>query len=320
MKSGFSHFDASHRENFIAAVLLLAMEVDDAVRDFVADLARRELGIDAAIPLLSFGREARLAATDDDNYARVDLVLSFGPETDPSCAFIELKTHNRWEPKDVARQVRDQGERAMARGTSRVRGSMLLAPERLCRRVKEADAQVRAVTWPQLLAGLRAIPSPSPLTRLAISHLEQNMERPAGLDRTLTLEQFEQATTTVACLRQFIVDCIGDIKGDIHGDPMYLTPGDGQPLRGSRWAWHGLSVPFTLDGSKGKLGIYKYEEAPPGEEGAKATLWLEAYLGEGETPAATLAFAPATLAAAELERLRGAFVAAWPSLGKRSGP
>jgi len=32
VKSGFAHFDGSHRENFCAAVLLLAMEVDDAVK------------------------------------------------------------------------------------------------------------------------------------------------------------------------------------------------------------------------------------------------------------------------------------------------
>ena len=32
MKSGFGHFDSSHRENFCAAALLLAMEVDEGVR------------------------------------------------------------------------------------------------------------------------------------------------------------------------------------------------------------------------------------------------------------------------------------------------
>ena len=82
---------------------------------------------------------------------------------------------------------------------------------------------MRSIPWPLLLADLRAIPSPSPVTILAIRHLEQNMDRAAGLDRTLTLDDFEHATTTVACLRQFITDCVLDLGGRVHGDP---HPGD----------------------------------------------------------------------------------------------
>lgn len=48
MRTGFGHFDNSHRENFCAAVLLLAMEVDDAVKDLVAGLVRSQLDIDAS--------------------------------------------------------------------------------------------------------------------------------------------------------------------------------------------------------------------------------------------------------------------------------
>jgi len=133
------------------------------------------------------------------------------------------------------------------------------------------------------------------------------MDRRAGLERPLTLNHFEQATTTVSCLRQFLLECIADLGGRVRGDPIYITPGDGQPRRGSGWAWYGLAVPFTLGEEKGRIGIYKYAEAPPGEEGACDTLWLEAYLGDTDAPVAFTKFNPPTLAAMELESARAEF-------------
>jgi hypothetical protein len=309
MKSGFSHFDSSHRENFCAAVLLLTMEVDDAVKDLVANIVRAELDIDASWELLGFGREARLVKTDDDNYARVDLWLLFGPSSDPSYAFIEVKTHEGWDAEQVVHQVLDQAERALARSARRIHGCVLLAPERLCQRVQGHG--VRAITWTRLLQDLRMLRSPSPLTELAISHLEEQMDRPAGLDRPITMDQFEQATTTVGCLRQFLLDCIRDVGGRVKGVQLYTAHGDGRPGRASGWAWHGLSVPFALGAQKGRIGIYRYAEAPPGDESALQTLWLEAYLGEGDVPLAFVKFAPATLAAKELDVARAELKAEW---------
>ena len=99
------------------------------------------------------------------------------------------------------------------------------------------------------------------------------MDRPPGLNRPLTLDDFEKATMTVACLRQIIIDCALDLGGHVRVNPMWLTPGDGRPLQGSDWAlWHALWVPFSLEARKGRVGIYEYEEAPPGEESALATL------------------------------------------------
>jgi hypothetical protein len=312
MKTGFGHFDSSHRENFCAAILLLAMEVDDAVRELVASLVRAQLDIAPSAPLLELGREARLAAAEDEDWARVDLCLLFGPRTAPAYAFVEVKTHGRWDATHVANQVRDQSERKVARGGERhVLGSVLLAPERLCQSVRDVNKQVRVISWPSLFAKLRALHSPSALTELAIQHLEETMDRPAGLDRPITLSHFEQATTTIACLRQFLVECIADVGGSVHGERLYMTPGDGKPRRGNRWAWHGLSVPFSLGGQKGRVGIYKYEEAPPGEESARETLWLEAYLGDGDTPVAFVAFAPPTLSAKDLDAARMALKTEW---------
>ncbi len=39
------------------------------------------------------------------------------------------------------------------------------------------------------------------------------MDRPPGLNRSMSLDQFEEATTTIACLREFLVACIEDIGG-----------------------------------------------------------------------------------------------------------
>jgi hypothetical protein len=312
MKAGFAHFDGSHRENFCAAVLLLAMEVDEAVKRLLVGLVCKELDLDPESPLLSFGREARLSETDDDDYARVDLWLLFNSTTGPVYAFIEVKTHDRWDARHVAHQVRDQAERRVARsGTRRVHGSVLLAPERLCRRVRAVDGGVRFTTWPELLADLHRLRSTSPLTERAIQHLEETMDQPAGLDRAMTLNQFEEATTTIACLRQFLVDCIGDLEGQVQGQSLYTTPANGQPRRGGGWAWHGLAVPFSEGKQRGRVGIYKYAEAPAGEESARETLWLEAYLGDDDTPVAFVKFAPAALSAKELDAMRAALRTDW---------
>jgi len=312
MKSGFSHFDDSGRENFCAAVLLLVMEVDHVVEELLAKLVRGELNIEETRPLLAYGREARLETSNDGGYARVDRCLLFGPTTDPVYGFLEVKTHDHWDASHVAHQVRDQAERRVTRsGARRVQGSVLLAPERLCARVRTVDSLVRFITWPRLFAELRALRSTSPLTDLAIRHLEERMDRPPGLNRPMSLDQFEEATTTIACLREFLVACIEGIGGNIQGEPMWLTPGDGQPRRGGGWAWHGLSVKFSKDGKKGRVGIYKYAEAPPGEDSARKTLWLEAYLGDSDVPLAFVNFAPTTLSSTELDAVGAAFKAEW---------
>lgn len=57
VKSGFAHFDGSHRENFCAAVLLLAMEVDPSVALLVSQTVCARLGIRGEPNLLAFGRE-----------------------------------------------------------------------------------------------------------------------------------------------------------------------------------------------------------------------------------------------------------------------
>jgi hypothetical protein len=96
-----------------------------------------------------------------------------------------------------------------------VRGSVLLAPERVCRWVVSRDSGVHAIPWRQLVGELRALHSTSPLTKMAIQHLEENVDRAAGVDRPMTLNHFEQATTTIACLRQFLVECINELGGQI---------------------------------------------------------------------------------------------------------
>jgi hypothetical protein len=160
MKSGFAHFDSSHRENFCAAVLLLAMEVDNAVKGLVDGLVRKELQIEPALELLAFGREARLETKEDGGSARVDLWLPFGPRADAIYALVEVKTHAHWDAAHVARQITDQAERKVTRsGVRRVHVSILLASGRLCVRVQTVDPRVAFITWLRMFAELRALGS-----------------------------------------------------------------------------------------------------------------------------------------------------------------
>ena len=120
---------------------------------------------------------------------------------------------------------------------------MLLAPDRLCRRVREIDADLPLIVWEELLQDLRGLRSVSTLTTHAIRHFEDQMEHPPGINKPMTLADFEEATTTVACLKQFLMDCVAELKGSVHGEPLYMTPGDGRPRSGGGWAWHGFAVP-----------------------------------------------------------------------------
>ncbi len=148
MKSGFGHFDDSHGENFCAAVLLLAMEVEDAVRALVAGAVCRALGVDEEpIELLSFGREARLATPDDEEgYARVDIWLLFRGPSGDFYAFVEVKTQDRWDSQHVADQV--------VRSGHAIRGSVLLAPDRICDRVRRIRT-IPTIPWSTLLGEIR---------------------------------------------------------------------------------------------------------------------------------------------------------------------
>jgi hypothetical protein len=310
MKSGFAHFDDSHRENFCAAVLLLTLEIEDDVRAAIANAVLTALGITAACELVSAGREARLAVEDEEEgYARVDLWLLFRQGAEHFYAFIEVKSHERWDARAVADQVTDQAaHRRLVRSAHEIRGSVLLAPARLCERVRLAR-DVPTLSWTTLLNSLRVCARTSRLTQHAVRHLEEHVDRPIGIaDRTLS--EFQQATTTIACLREFLAACVADIGGALTKG-LNMTPGDGEPLRWSGWAWHGISVPFTLDGKKHRLGIYNYIETPPGEEASLEMPWLEAYEDSAQDPIAFVPFNPPTLAPSALDAARAQFQSEW---------
>ncbi len=317
MKNGFAHFDGSHRENFCAAVLLLVMEVDPTVTSFVTRTVLARLGIADEPKLIGFGREARLSKTEDDEYARVDIWLLFEAQPAPFYAFVELKTHDAWDAAHVAHQVRDQSSRTLAAKAGQIRGSILLAPDRLCRRVSEIDDTLPVIAWEALLQGLRHLRSESAVTAHAILHFEEQMEHPPGINKPMTLVDFEEATTTVACLKQFLMDCVADLKGSVHGEPLYMTPGDGRPRSGGGWAWHGFAVPFSLRGQKGRIGIYKYAEAPPLEAEALSSLWLEVFLGDPDRPILSTRFTPRMLSRDCLDEVRSELATAWQELNRQ---
>lgn len=311
MKSGFGHFDDSHRENFCAAALLLTMDVEPAVKEVVGESVREALGLPESFEVMNFGREARLAVADEeDGYARVDLWLLFRSGDERRYGFVEVKTHDRWSAEEVAGQVLDQASRPrLARGGEQIAGSVLLAPDRLCARVREVEPRVPTISWSTLIARVRAKCGDARLTQHVLRHLEAHVERPTGIANR-TLSGFQEATTTIACLRQFLVSCVAEIGGG-RASGVNTTPGDGEPYRWNGWAWFGVSVPFSLQDEKYRLGIYQYVEAPPGEESARETLWLEAYVGDNPVPIAFVKFDPPTLGSKDLDAIRTSFVEVW---------
>lgn len=292
MESSPADFDSSHPENFCAAVLLLTMDADPAVRDLVANLVRAELELDASNPLVGFGLEARFVKSRWGDHTRVDLWLRFDSPSGPLYAFIEVETSARGDATQ-AKQAREQAERSPA---GRIHGTLLLAPDHLCKEARDGDERVRFVAWPRLFADVRALRSPSALREHAIRVLEEELDRPVGMDRAVTLSHFEQAMAIMASLRQFLLDCIADVGGLVQDKLVE----DRQPS--GRRAWQGLAVPFARDGQEGAVGIYKDE---------LQALRLEVHLGGGDAPVASVEFTPPTLSSNNLGATREAFKAAW---------
>lgn len=315
MNSGFSHFDNCHRENFCASVLLLAMEGDEETKRVVANAVCRELGIHEPVTVVAMGREARLATSpDEDTYVRGDIWLKLLDSTGYFHVLIELKTHDRWPVDKIADQVRQQAAReTLARSRHPIRGCVLLAPSYLCARVRRLPSPVPTLAWSTLLTEIQRKATRSRIIEYAMTHLERYVERPIGIENR-TLSDFETATTTVGCLRAFLLACIADIGGK---EKDFYISDNGEPGRRKGWAYFGFSVVFKLDNVRYRLGIYKYVEAPPGEDEGQKT-WLEALINETHEPVVCLPFDPRSLAPDELEKIRTGFCDAWAAR-KRPG-
>lgn len=318
MKSGFSHFDDCRRENFCASVLLLAMEADEETKRLVVDAVCRELGIHEPVTVVAMGREARLATSaSDGSRVRTDIWLQLRDSKRHFHVLVELKTHDRWHVNAIADQVRQQAARKkLARSRHEIGGCVLLAPSHLCARVRQSSSPVPTLEWSALLSGMKRIAKPSSVTEYAIKHLEKYVERPIGIENR-TLADFETASTTVGCLRAFLRACIADIGGK-ETAKFYITD-NSEPIRRGGWAHFGISVVFKFEKVEYRLGIYKYVEAPPGEEESLEHPWLEALHNGTHDLVEYLPFNPQSLAPGELDKFRVSFREAWESRKGSSG-
>lgn len=304
---GFSHFDGSHRENFCASLLLVLMEVEPQARAVVEKAVREVVREPAALgALLDFGREARLEPGTEGQVARTDIWLLFAASESKRHVFLEVKTHTRWRPDHVRAQLVMQRE---SPGTVRrpypTHDALLLAPGTLCRAVND-----RSLAWARLIQALRADVPSTAFTERAMQHLDAHADRTIGLSPN-GVADLVRATSTVACLREFLQACVADLGGKCRERDLWLTPGNGAPGRGAGWAWHGLSVPFTRAGASFLLAIYRYVEAPVGGEEFLNGNWIEVYAVGRDEPEAIVPFDPTDLSPQALESFRGKLRTAW---------
>jgi hypothetical protein len=308
MKTGFGHFDASHRENFIAALLLFAMELDEPVQRLVVERVRKQT---ARVELGAFrglGREARLPIDEEGAHRRADLWLLF----DAGVVLVEVKSHGRWNPESVTAQLKAQasGGRLVRTGQPIV-NAILLAPR--------AVANHRAdhyLSWSDLIRDLRNIESRSAVASAMLRHLEAHVERPIGVV-DIDLGELDRAARTVACLHEFLRSCVEAVGGEPRVREIFLTRGDGEPNRWNGWAWHGVSVPFAKDGRRYRVGIYHYVETPAGQESAIKQPWLEAYEHDEQEPLVAHQLPTPSLTSESLDVARERFVAAWAKKATR---
>lgn len=79
-----------------------------------------------------------------------------------------------------------------------------------------------------------------------------------------------------------------------------------------------LCVSVPLKG-RGRLGIYRYVEAPPGHEAALADAWLELYHDDPHRPVHWVRFAPADLGPEALDAVRAEFRESWAARAATRG-
>jgi hypothetical protein len=301
MSLGFDHFDNSHRENFLSALLLLVMEGDSAAQELLVGLIRARAGVLDLGRLREFGREARFSKDEHDRYQRSDLWLQF----DHGTVLVEVKSHGGWDPVSVAEQVRKQSAGSLVRSGETAKGVVLLAPRLL------AQASPHTfLGWSDVIAGLRNLKSTSTLTNLVLRHLETHVERPMGFQNQ-PVADLAAAARTISCLREFLRTCARRVDGVPDSKELYLTGADGEPNRHDGWAWFGLSVPFKLVNSSYRVGVYTYPETPTGREEAKQGAWLEVYREAEYEPLVEQRFDATALAPQQLDAACADFVKAW---------
>lgn len=299
MNHGFDHFDSSHQENFISAMLLLLMECDEAVRRELCGLFLERAGVTEWEPrLVDLGRERSIRCADGID-RRVDLWLRF-PQ---GILVVEVKTTETWQADYIELQVERYRTGTLRNPESAVGAAVLLVPRALDKAVGTG-----AVTWGAVVRHLRGLESASPLAERAITHIENLVERDIGIPEGAVMNVRETARH-VGALRDFLVSCVRAIDGKPQGS-LWTTPGDGEPLRRDGWAWYGLSIPFSIGDETFRLGVYEYVETPTGLEVALKHPWLEMYRNCDDQNVVELEF-DGNLSPGHLDELRKEFVDAW---------
>lgn len=253
MTAGFAHFDGAHRENFAAALILLAVDSDPHFRAAFTSLIRRHSGLTTDAGLDEWGREETLD-TGSERKRRSDIWLRF----EDGLVLVEIKTHSRWNAVSVAQQLRDQ------RQAKDVREAILLAPTALLRRCREFEFP--KVAWYEFFDAIDAIQEPGGILRLAQEHWSQNVERDFGLPAGASVVPFEAAVAQTGCLVAFLQAAICRLGGKVQGNSVYFSSPDGRPSQRKQWAWIGTAIPGRIPSvGDAYIGIYTYTVAPPGE-------------------------------------------------------
>jgi hypothetical protein len=295
--SGFDFFDRAHTENFCSALLLLAIEADVKVQDLVLALVNDARGAPGPVGvLLGCGREKRTEAEDQGRAGRIDLWLRVRLGESQSLLVVEVKTHCRWRPEEVSKQLRGY-EGVSIQGEGRVDDVLLLAPDRLADQLQHGPT----ITWTRLVEGMRMIEEPSEITKLAMRHFETHIEPVPGIVG-MGISEFVPSTQLIACLRGFLLDCIKAIGGTCDQKDLWLTGLNGKPRRKDGWSYHGLSVPFRRGAIRYRLGVYQFTDGPEGWEGKYEGHWIRLLGGESGSLQVEVRFDPLDLSRDELEK------------------
>lgn len=301
MNKGFAHFDGCFRENFIAGMLLLLLEMDERFRDRFVRVVRTRAGLPPGERLLELDREKWMKADEDGRRQRGDLWLRFAD----GVVLVELKTHGRWDRESVAAQVKRQESGEFGGLPAKPLAVVLVGP-----RAIGLPNRCHFLSWGEVIRELRASGPPSAIGLVVAKHLEDHVERDIGFAEGGMVD-IKQTARNVAVLKAFLHSCVLGIDGRLETESaLWTTFGDGEPRRGGGWAWYGLSVPFRLRNEQFRVGVYHYAETPTGREDCMAHPWLEMYRMRDDELCVELPF-PSTLDPAALDELRESFRKAW---------
>lgn len=276
--SEFDYFDSARKENFLSALLLLAMKLDPNIHSAMEYLLGEKLGY-KELKIVDKGREAAVSpnsASYQDKRCDIWLRCTSG-ESERFLVVIEVKANGDWAAKDVLVQMGEYDDGTILRFDQKVQDCVALVPDRLAKELCDDDSSVKAFTWSELIKKFREeMDANNRLSVAAVEHFREVLGREAG-DEKCTMPNVEVFLRQHAILQGLLIEIAEGLGGTVRGvaaagtTPMFVQNADGKPRTQGEYCWLGMEMQFKWRDDLHYVGIYHYSKNPESKDGNPLT-------------------------------------------------